>query len=203
MSLFIIIIIIHQVLSVTSAACLCNTSWAAFWLRYSSSHYDGDYTYTIIHTYIYQHYYTYICSTFLSPPEDFKKAAIHRRNTFYGRFIGGALTFLLGTGTYSRFSLSKSLHWTLTMISQSSEFEPIALPQVGLVAGSLGLTLGYGMGWSISLTSLIVQWTMDMGMPMQYGRLKFFKICHFCAIGQEWAQSAMQCLGSFLVQRTR
>ena len=30
---------------------------------------------------------------------------------------------------------------------QTSRFQPITLPQVGLVAGSLGLTLGYGMGW--------------------------------------------------------
>ena len=39
----------------------------------------------------------------------------------------------------------------MTFIFQTSQFEPITLPQVGLVAGSLGLTLGYGMGWYISL----------------------------------------------------
>ena len=125
-------VIIHQVLSFTPAACLCNTSWAAFWLRYSSSHYDGDYTYTIIYTYIYQHNYTYICSTFLSPSEDFKKAAIHRRNTFYGRFIGGALTFLLGTGTYIQdlvsaiaslgFNYNFSELWVWTDCSSTSWF---------------------------------------------------------------------------------
>jgi len=35
---------------------------------------------------------------------------------------------------------------SLSYWAQTSHFEPITLPQVGLVAGSLGLTLGYGMG---------------------------------------------------------
>ena len=46
----------------------------------------------------------------------------------------------------------------ITFIVQTSHFEPITLPQVGLVAGSLGLTLGYGMGWYISLASTNMGW---------------------------------------------
>ena len=35
----------------------------------------------------------------------------------------------------------------IRFIVQTSHFQPTNLPQVGLVVGSLGLTLGYGLGW--------------------------------------------------------
>ena len=36
---------LHQVLIVSSTACMCNTSWTAFWLRYRPPDYDGTFTF--------------------------------------------------------------------------------------------------------------------------------------------------------------
>jgi len=51
------------------------------------------------------------------------------------QYIGATIFMAISLGVLS-----------LSYWAQTSHFEPITLPQVGLVAGSLGLTLGYGMG---------------------------------------------------------
>merc|ERR1719391_530386 len=51
------------------------------------------------------------------------------------QYIGATLFMAISLGVLS-----------LSYWAQTSHFQPTNLPQVGLVAGSLGLTLGYGMG---------------------------------------------------------
>ena len=77
----------EQVLDVTSAACVCNTSWTAFWLRYRPPHYDGAFT------------FCYSSPSVKSPSlEDLEEATVHWSNTFHGHFTGSAFAFLLGPG---------------------------------------------------------------------------------------------------------
>ena len=85
--LFLITYHCHQVLHVTSAACMCNTSWTAFGLRYRSTYYDGAFT------------FYYNSSAFVKfNQEDLEEAAVHWCNTFHGHFTWSTFTFLLGPG---------------------------------------------------------------------------------------------------------
>ena len=145
---------LHQVLIVSSTACMCNTSWTAFWLRYRPPDYDG--TLTFRHNPV-------------SKSNIKVQSFVHQRISKKLQYIGATIFMAISLGVLSlsywaqvsnKFLhiqtsmtlIHQHLHLILmTFIFQMSQFEPITLPQVGLVAGSLGLTLGYGMGWYISL----------------------------------------------------
>ena len=69
----------------------------------------------------------------------------------------------------------------IRFIVQTSHFQPTNLPQVGLVAGSLGLTLGYGLGWLIPFPFSIHAFDTS---AMQFGIFDGHKLY---AIVQGWA----------------